>query len=280
MNQLSVAERAKAVACLIEGCSIRSTVRITGFAKKTVQRLVVDMGKACRIYHDEHVRGVKCKRVQVDEIWAFVYAKKKNVPQHKRGEAGDAWTWVGMDVDSKLIISWVVGERDANAAYWFVHDLKERLASRIQLTSDGLRCYLEAVESAFGAEIDYAQLVKLYGGSEATGPTPTEVRYSPPICTGTRTNVVQGAPDPQHVSTSHIERQNLTMRMGMRRFTRLTNGFSKKWENHEHAVALHFMHYNFCRIHQTLRVTPAMEAGLTDHLWSVEELVERVLNLS
>lgn len=276
MNQLSVSERGKIVSCLIEGCSMRSTTRITGFAKRTLQRLIPEIGKACRAYHHEHVRNVRCKRVQVDEIWAFVYAKQKNVPSHMRGEAGDAWTWVGMCETSKLIVSWLVGERDANAAYWFIHDLKERLASRIQLTSDGLRCYLEAVESAFGAEIDYAQLIKIYGTEKGTGPTPTEMRYSPPVCTGTRTHVVQGEPHPAHVSTSHIERQNLTMRMGMRRFTRLTNGFSKKWENHEHAVALHFMHYNFCRIHQTLRVTPAMEAGLSDHVWTIEELIEGI----
>lgn len=270
MNRLSKEERAKIIACLCEGCSMRSTERLTGHSKKGVTRLQREIGEACAKFHDKTVRNVACKRVQVDEVWSFTYCKQKNVPQRmKRKAVGDTWTWIGMCPDSKLVIAWHVGNRNANDAYWFIHDLKERLASRIQLTSDGHRAYLEAVESAFGSEIDFAQLVKLYGNETPTTP---EVRYSPAICTGTRRTVICGMPDAEHISTSICERQNLTLRMSSRRFTRLTNGFSKKLENHAHAVALHFVWYNFVRVHQTLRVTPAMAAGLSDHVWSLEEI--------
>jgi len=252
---------------------MRSTTRLTGFAKRTVARFQREIGEACAEFHDKTVRGVRCKRVQVDEVWSFTYAKAKNIPERLKGKQGigDTWTWVGICPDTKLVIAWHVGQRDATDAYFFIHDLKERLASRVQLTTDGLRAYLETVESAFGADVDFAQLVKLYGNEMLATP---EVRYSPPVCTGTRRKVICGAPDPEHISTSICERQNLTVRMSCRRFTRLTNGFSKKFENHVHAVALHFMHYNFARIHQTLRVTPAMEAGIADHVWSLEEIAE------
>jgi IS1 family transposase len=215
--------------------------------------------------------NLKCRRIQCDEIWAFCYAKEKNIPTHMRSlpGVGDVWTWTALDADSKLIVSWLVGERDAGYATEFINDVASRLATRVQLTTDGLRPYLEAVENAFGADIDYAQLVKLYGQAPEA-----EKRYSPAECIGCERKRVEGNPDPSHISTSFVERQNLTMRMSMRRFTRLTNAFSKKIENLEAAVALHFMWYNFGRIHQTLRVTPAMEAGVTDHVWSVGEIVD------
>jgi IS1 family transposase len=271
MNILATDQRAKILNCLVEGCSMRSTSRLTGAAKKTVERLLVSAGTACAEYMDKTMRGLNCKLLQVDEVWSFTYAKQKNVPDDLKGskEVGDTWTWIAIDAESKLIPCWHVGKRTANDAYWFIHDLSERLASRVQLTSDGLRPYLEAVEDAFGSDIDYAQLVKLYGNDVGQ----TEVRYSPPICIGARKVRVTGNPDRALISTSHIERQNLTLRMSNRRFTRLTNAFSKKLENHKHAAAIHFMHYNFCRIHQTLRVTPAMQAGLTDHVWTLEEVV-------
>lgn len=273
MNQLSMEERAKIIGCLVEGCSMRSTTRLTGFAKRTVARFQREIGEACAAFHDKTVRNVACKRVQVDEVWSFTYAKAKNVPERLKAKhgIGDTWTWIGICPDSKLVVAWHVGQRNANDAYWFIHDLKDRLASRIQLTSDGHRSYLEAVESAFGSEIDFAQLIKLYGNEIQTSP---EVRYSPAVCTGTRRMVISGMPDPEHVSTSICERQNLTLRMSSRRFTRLTNGFSKKFENHAHAVSLHFVWYNFARVHQTLRVTPAMEAKISDHVWSLEEIAE------
>ena len=256
------------VACLVEGNPIRATVRMTGTAKKTVSKLLVDLGAACSAYQDKALRNLPCKRIQCDEIWSFVGPKEKNASAEKRAEGwGDIWTWVALDPASKLVPCWFVGERDASAAYHFMHELKTRLASRVQLTTDGHRPYLNAVEDAFGAEIDYAMLIKLYG------PSQEEVRYSPAECIGSRRETVSGKPDPAHVSTSLVERQNLTMRMQIRRFTRLTNAFSKKVENHEAAIALHYMHYNFCRIHQSLRVTPAMEAKVTDHVWSIAEVV-------
>jgi IS1 family transposase len=275
MNQLSTAQRARIISCLVEGCSLRSTVRMTGAAKRTVARLQVEIGEACAKFHDKFMVNLPCKRIQVDEIWAFTYCKQANIPEALKGldSVGDTWTWVAIDPDSKLIPSWYVGKRDASAAYFFIHDLQKRLASRVQLTSDGLKAYLEAVEDAFGAEVDYAMLIKLYG-NEGLGAHPTtEVRYSPPVCIGAKKTGIIGNPNPHFVSTSHVERQNLTMRMSSRRFTRLTNAFSKKFENHKHAVALHFTHYNFCRIHQTLRVTPAMAAGISDHVWELSELV-------
>ena len=274
MNRLSTSKRAAILRCLVEGNSIRSTVRITGASKNTIAKLLTDAGKACSAYQDEHVRNVKAERIQVDEIWSFCYAKQKNVESAKNAPdgAGDVWTWTAMDSGSKLVISWLVGGRDGEYALAFLDDLRQRLANRVQLTSDGHKAYLDAVEEAFGADIDYAQLIKMYG--EPTGDKGHERKYSPSECTGTKKQHVMGSPERKHISTSHVERQNLTMRMCMRRFTRLTNAFSKKTENHEASVALHFMYYNFCRIHQTLRVTPAMAAGVTDRLWDVEDLAK------
>lgn len=241
---------------------------MTGFSRNTIDKLLCNLGRNASIFQDETFRKLTCKRIQCDEIWSFVGAKEKNVSEDMKAEGwGDVWTWVAMDSDTKLVPCWFVGTRDGGAAYHFIHDLASRLAHRVQLTTDGHRPYLAAVEDAFGGEIDYAQLIKIYG----EGPK-TEARYSPAQCMGARKAVVSGKPESAHVSTSFIERQNLTMRMSMRRFTRLTNGFSKKVENHEHAIAIHYMYYNFGRIHQSLRVTPAMEAGLTDHVWSIEEI--------
>jgi IS1 family transposase len=270
MNKLSTADRVRVIAALVEGCSIRATVRMTGVAKNTIAKLLVELGAACKAYHDKHVRGLKSKRIQCDEIWAFVAMKQKNVPPSRKGEfgVGDVWTWTALDSDSKLMVAYMVGSRDAGYATEFMHDVADRIDNRIQLTTDGHKAYLEAVEDAFGGDIDYAKLVKIYGAER-----PGEARYSPAVCMGAEKHQVSGDPDWQHVSTSHVERQNLTMRMSMRRFTRLTNAFSKKIENLEAAVALHYMHYNYCRIHQTLRVTPAMEAGIADHVWELEELV-------
>jgi IS1 family transposase len=272
MNKLANTKRSTVLAALVEGNSINSIVRMTGVAKHTVLKLLEDVGCAAAAYHDARIRNVRARRVQVDEAWAFCYAKQKNVPQEKQGQFGfgDVWTWAAICADSKLIISYVVGTRGPEAAKTFMEDLAKRVANRIQLTSDGYRVYERAVESAFGCEVDYSMLVKIYG---APLQDDASTRYSPATCIGCRTATLSGNPDPAHVSTSFVERQNLSMRMGMRRFTRLTNGFSKKIENHGHAVALHFFHYNFIRIHQTLRVTPAMEAGITDHVWSFEELV-------
>lgn len=271
MNKLDLKTRARILACLVEGNSIRATVRMTGAAKNTVVKLLADVGEACAAYQYKTLRSLPCKRVQCDEIWSFVYAKQKNVAAAKAAPegAGDAWTWTAICADTKLIAAWMIGPRDGGIAYDFMQDLAGRLANRVQLTTDGHKAYLEAVEGAFGADIDYAQLIKLYGESPTKGP---ERKYSPNVCLGTRNKTVSGNPDMADVSTSYVERQNLTMRMSMRRFTRLTNGFSKKLENLGHAVALHFMYYNFGRIHQTLRVTPAMEAGISDHVWSLEEI--------
>ncbi len=271
MNRLSVKKRAQILSCLVEGNSIRSTVRITGAAKNTVVKLLADVGRACSIYQSEHLRNLPCKNIQVDEIWSFCYSKQKNVPTDKRGlfGYGDVWTWTALCADTKLVPCWHIGSRDAVAANIFIEDLASRLANRVQLTSDGYKPYLEAVERTFGNDIDYAMLVKLYGKSAES-----EKRYSPADCVGTEKSTITGNPDKKKVSTSFVERQNLTMRMGMRRFTRLTNGFSKKVDNHEHAISLHFMYYNFVRIHKSLRVTPAMEAGVTDHLWTLEDIVQ------
>jgi IS1 family transposase len=271
VNKLDLKTRARILACLVEGNSIRATVRMTGAAKNTVVKLLADVGAACAAYQDKALRNLPCKRLQADEIWSFVYAKAKNVPTAKAAPegAGDAWTWTAIDADTKLVAAWTIGPRDGGVAYDFMQDVASRMASRVQLTTDGLKAYLEAVEGAFGADIDFAQLVKLYGEAPNQGP---ERKYSPNVCLGARPTVVTGDPDMAHVSTSYVERQNLTMRMSMRRFTRLTNGFSKKLENLGHAVALHFMYYNFGRIHQTLRVTPAMAAGVSDHVWGLEEI--------
>lgn len=270
MNKLPAAKRAQILSMLCEGASMRSVSRLTGVSINTVSKLLVDAGRLCAAFHDDQVRGVKAQRVQVDEIWSFTYAKAKNVAKAKKAPAGasDTWTWTGLDADSKLIVSWLVGPRDAGSAFTFTSDLKSRLANRVQLTSDGLKLYVDAVEDAFGSDVDYAQLVKLYGASGEN-----ETRYSPANCIGCISKEVTGNPDPKHISTSYVERQNLTMRMHMRRFTRLTNGFSKKLENHVHMIALYTVFYNFTEIHKTLRVTPAMQAGLTDHVWSMEEVV-------
>jgi IS1 family transposase len=270
INKLTSAKRVAVVAALIEGNSIRSTVRMTGVAKNTVVKLLVDLGAACTRYQDETLRNLPCKHVQCDEIWSFVGAKDKNVPASKQGRfgIGSVWTWTAIDADTKLVPSWLVGSRDAGAAYTFMMDVAGRLRGRVQLTTDAHKPYLSAVEDAFGMNIDYAVLQKLYG-SEPEG----DKRYSPAKCLGAKCEIVQGDPDPKHISTSYVERQNLTMRMSMRRFTRLTNAFSKKVENHIAAVAVYFMYYSFGRVHQTLRVTPAMEAGVANHVWSIEEIV-------
>ena len=243
---------------------------MTGAAKNTVTRLLVDMGTACATFHDFHVRNLKVRRMQADEIWCFVGCKKKNASPAQKAEGwGDVWTWVGIDADTKLVIGYLVGGRDGGWARDFMDDCASRIRNRVQLTTDAHKAYLQAVEGAFGADIDYAMLHKIFGA-----PSDEETRrYSPAKCIGSDMKTVIGRPDPDHVSTSYVERQNLTMRMSMRRFTRLTNGFSKKAENHAHAVALHYMYYNYCRVHQTLRVTPAMEAGLANHVWTVDELI-------
>ena len=250
---------------------MRSISRVVGVSINTVSKLLVDAGEACAAYHNEHVRGVKASRIQCDEIWSFCYAKQKNVKKAKAAPegAGDVWTWTALEADSKLIVSYLVGGRDSEYANEFMQDVASRLANRVQLTTDGHKAYLEAVEGAFGCDVDYAQLVKLYGEA----PDSAKGRYSTSECVGTRRQWVEGNPDAKHVSTSYVERQNLTMRMSMRRFTRLTNAFSKKLENHIHMLALYFLHYNFCRIHKSLRVSPAMAAGLTDTLYDMEWIV-------
>jgi IS1 family transposase len=274
VNKLSTSERAAILHHLCEGMSVNSTCRLLKVGKNTVLRLMADAGKACFAYHDEHVRNLKSKRIQVDEIWSFVYAKQKNVVKAKAAPdgAGDAWTWTALDADSKLIVAYWVGDRDGECAMWFIDGLRERLANRVQLTSDGHKAYLEAVEAAFGAAVDYAQLIKLYGAS----PESAKGRDSPADCTGIRKMPVEGLPDPDHISTSYVERSNLTHRMGNRRFTRLTNAFSKKLENHAYSIALFVFFYNFVRIHKTLRVTPAMAAGVTKTLWEVSDIVKLI----
>ncbi|MGD0815962.1 MAG: IS1 family transposase [Verrucomicrobiota bacterium] len=270
MNQLSIEKRAKIIHCLVEGNSIRSTARITDTVKNTVIKLLCEVGAACSAYQDKTFRNLKCKRIQCDEIWAFCGAKEKNTTQKQRAKGwGNIWTWTSLDPDTKLVPCWAVGTRDAGTAYHFMHDLAGRLQSRVQLTTDGYKPYLQAVEDAFGSQIDYAMLQKIYGNEAKDN---SEIRYSPAICMGEKKAVISGSPAYKHISTSQTERQNLSMRMGMRRFTRLTNAFSKKVENHEHAVALYFMYYNFSRIHQSLRVTPAMEAGVADHVWDIKRL--------
>ncbi len=270
MNTLTNEDRVRVVAALVEGNSIRSTSRMTGVARNTVTKLLVDLGQVCMKYHDEHVRRLTVRRLQCDEIWAYVGAKAKNVSAAKKEIGwGDVWTWVGIDADTKLVVSYLVGGRGADWAKDFMQDCASRIKNRVQITTDGHKAYLEAVENAFGADVDYAQLHKIFGAS-----LENETRYSPAVCIGCEMKAVSGNPDPKHVSTSYVERQNLTMRMHMRRFTRLTNGFSKKIDNHAYAVAVHFMYCNYVRIHQSLRVIPAMEAGLCDHAWTIEELVE------
>lgn len=270
MNILKNEKRVAVVKALVDGASIRATVRMTGVAKATVLKLLADLGRACQAFQDRHLRNLPCRRIQTDEIWSFCYAKAKNVPEGKRDVFGygDVWTWTAICADTKLAVAWRVGTRDSSTGIPFMRDVAGRLLYRVQLTSDAHKAYLEAVEQAFGGEVHYAQLVKVFSAA-----VPGPARYSPPACVGVQKTTVVGMPDPKHVSTSFVERQNLTMRMGMRRFTRLTNGFSKKVENHACAVALHFMYYNFARVHQSLRSTPAMRAKVTDHLWDVEEIV-------
>lgn len=273
MNKLPLAKRIQILAMLVEGVSMRSISRIADVSINTVTKLLAEAGEACLAIHNEHVQNVPSKRIECDEIWSFNYCKQRAVATAKAApeDAGDVWTWTAIDADSKLIVSYLVGGRDANYATEFMHDLVDRLRNRVQLTTDGHRAYFEAVDHAFNGRVDYAQLVKLYGpGVEGHG------HYSPPQCIGTRQRVVSGMPKGEHISTSYVERQNLTMRMSMRRFTRLTNGFSKKLDNHIHALALYFAFYNFCRIHKSLRVSPAMTAGITDRLWSLEDIAGKI----
>src|SRR5580704_14934318 len=272
MYKLDREARSRILHLLCEGSSIRAVSRVADVSVNTVVKLLIDAGRACSAFHDEKVRGLKSKRVQVDEIWSFTYAKQKNVAKAKAApaNAGDTWTWTAIDADKKLMISWLVGGRDSDYAMAFMDDLRSRLANRVQLTSDGHKAYLEAVEGAFGGDVDYAQLVKIYGAS----PESAIGRYSPAECTGARKTPIEGNPDMKHVSTSFAERQNLNLRMHMRRFTRLTNAFSKKVENHAHSVALFTTYYNFVRIHKTLRTTPAMAANVTKRLWEIGDIVD------
>ena len=277
MNKLDTKTRVLILRCLVEGQSLRSTARTADVSKNTVTKLLIDAGKACEDYHFNIVRNVKASIIQCDEIWSFTYAKQKNVKDAKAApdDAGDTWTWTAIDSESKLIVSYMVGGRDGENAMAFMDDLQSRLSNRVQLTTDGHKPYLEAVEEAFGGDTDYAMLVKHYGSPKDAGKS-HERKYSPAECNGSKKIKISGEPEKKLVSTSHVERQNLTMRMHMRRFTRLTNAFSKKVENHAHAVALHFMFYNFVRIHQTLKVTPAMQAGIADTLWTLEDIVNLI----
>lgn len=270
MNKLNKQKQTQVISALVEGNSIRATVRMTGVAKNTIVKLLADLGMACAEYQDKVFKNLPCERIQCDEIWSFCYAKEKNVPEDKKGifGYGDVWTFTAICADTKLVPAWHIGRRDLENATLFMKDLAYRLANRVQLTTDGHKMYLGAVESVFGSEIDFSQLIKLYGQTPEG-----QKRYSPAKCTGTLKIKINGSPDKEKVSTSYVERQNLTMRMSMRRFTRLTNGFSKKVENLFYAVSLHFMYYNFCRIHQTLRVTPAMEANITDHVWDIKDIL-------
>lgn len=273
MNQLDTAQRIAILNCLVEGVGINATSRMTGVSNNTVLKLLRDVGAACDRYHNEHVRNLKTRRVQADEVWSFVHAKDKNISEEqKRFGVGSVWTWTAIDADSKLIISYLVGLRDAGYAYEFMQDVASRLTTRVQLTTDGHKPYLDAVEGAFGIDVDYAQLVKIYGTEQLEG----ETRYSPPKCLGARPTKVMGNPDQAHISTSYIERSNLTLRLMNRRFTRLTLGFSKKVENHIHALALYTFHYNFCKIHKTLRCTPAMDAGVTAKVWEIGDIIDLI----
>lgn len=269
MNKLDLAKRAQVLTLLTEGMSLRATARAADVSYNTVSKLFADAGRVCGAYQDKALRDLPCKRLQLDEIWSFVYAKAKNVPTAKAApqDAGDAWTWVAIDADTKLVASWRIGDRSSETAMAFADDLASRLRNRVQITSDGHKAYLEAIEGAFGADVDYAMLVKVYGEAPEG-----QRRYSPAVCTGAHKRRVEGNPDARHVSTSYVERQNLTMRMSIRRFTRLTNAFSKKLENHALSVALHYMHYNFCCIPKTVRVTPAMAAGVADRVWDMADI--------
>lgn len=277
MNKLSTGKRCAVVRALVDGCSIRATARMTGIAKNTVVKLLVDLGAACSEFQDQMLRNLPCKRLQLDEIWSFGHSMAKNVPAERPGEfgVGDVWTWTALDAETKLVPSWLVGSRDGEAAKAFVADLASRLAHRVQITSDGHGAYLRAVDDAFGWQVDCAMLVKIYG----MGGGQPETQCSPGECVGCNKHRVIGNPDPAHISTNYAERANLSMEMHMRRFTRPANAFSKKLENHSHAIALYFMWYNFGRIHQALRCTPAMRAGIADHVWPTEEIV-RLLDFS
>ncbi len=271
MNKLPLSTRTQIVKMLVEGNSLRSITRMTGCSINTVTKLLIEVGQACSIFHYETVKNLNTRRAELDECWSYVGKKQAHVANPEKNDGvGDAWTWIAMDSDSKLIISWMVGERDADTAMYFVEDVAMRLKNKIQLTTDGLKAYINAVDAAFGNNIDYAQLVKVYGGVDGKD---NERKYSPSPFVSAKKTPITGNPNPKNISTSFIERQNLTLRMGNRRFTRLTNAFSKKLENHCHSIALHFVYYNFCRIHQTLRVTPAIEAGLTQDIMKVEEIV-------
>ena len=273
MNKLPTETRIQILGMMVEGMSMRAIARLTGASKNTVVKFLRDAGEACARYQDENLRGLTCKRIQVDEIWSFVGMKQKNIPAERKGEfgIGDVWTWTAIDADTKLNVSWLLGDRSTATATEFMVDLASRLSNRVQITSDGHKAYLEAVEEAFGIDVDYAQLVKIYGEAPEA-----QKRYSPAECVGCKRENVTGSPDPNHISTSYAERANLTMRMSMRRFTRLTNAFSKDAENHAHSIAIHFMFYNFARIHQTLRVSPAMAAGVTGKLWELGDIVAMI----
>lgn len=273
MNKLPINTKAQIVRLLVEGNSIRATSRITGCSKDTISTLLVNVGKACQLFHNDTVQNLLSERIQCDEIWSFVGCKEKAKEQGAAG-VGDVWTWVGIDADSKLVVSWLVGDRDVQSATVFMQDIRDRITNRIQLTTDGHRPYLQAVKEAFDFDVDYAMLVKMYGGSD--GESQTERKYSPAECTGCKKTKVMGDPRPKFISTSYVERQNLTMRMHMRRFTRLTNAFSKKVENHCYAIALHFVYYNFVKIHQSLSVPPAMQAGLIKKLMTIEDIVKLI----
>jgi IS1 family transposase len=276
MNRLSREERAQVIRCLCEGNSIRSTSRITGTARNTITTLLVQLARACTEYQDRTLRNLRCSVIECDEIWAFCHAKAKNVPEAHRGEFGygDVWTWVAIDADTKLVPTWLVGMRDEVDGVVFLRDLASRLANRVQLTTDGHPIYRDAVERSFGADVDYAQIIKDYGVEDSEDASPTARRYSPNKVLSSETRIINGDPDESRISTSYVERNNLTMRMGMRRFTRLTNGFSKSVENHAAAVALHYMYYNFARPHGSLgkNTTPAMAAGVSDHVWTCQEI--------
>jgi transposase-like protein len=269
MNKLSTQRRVQVISALVEGIGINAVSRMTGVTKNAILKLLADVGNACAIYQHNAFRNLSCKRIECDEIWSFCFAKQKNVREEQQGVFGygDVYTWVAIDADTKLVPSWLVGRRDGVCAMEFIKDLASRLANRVQLTTDGHKAYLNAIEETFGSEIDYAMLIKVYGGEQS------EVRYSPAECLGTMKERITGNPDRELVSTSFVERQNLTMRMSMRRFTRLTNAHSKKIENHIHAISLHYMYYNFCRIHQSLRCSPAMAANISKKLWSIEDIV-------
>jgi IS1 family transposase len=271
MNRLANEQRAQVINCLIEGCSIRSTVRMTGVAKKTVMRLLIEVGQVCEDYQDTVFRNLPCRYLQLDEMWAWIYCKEKNRTEEiarKHPDAGDVWLWAAVDAETKLVPSWMLGQRDFATASAFVSDLASRLSNRVQITTDGHRPYLEAIEDAFGMDVDYSILQKIYGA-----PQENETRYSPARCIGAEIRHVSGNPEHKHISTSHVERHNWTVRTRMRRYTRLSNGFSRKAENHAAAVALNYFAYNFIQIHSTLRTSPAQAAGVTDHLWSVDDLV-------